>query len=50
MRSRRDDQVGRPCYCIDDENVVLLQEFSDYLALMFFQGVLLEDPEHVLHA
>jgi uncharacterized protein YdeI (YjbR/CyaY-like superfamily) len=41
---------GKPCYCIDDENVVLLQEFSDHLALMFFQGVLLEDPEHVLHA
>lgn len=41
---------GKPCYCIDDENVALLQEFSDHLALMFFQGVLLEDPAHVLHA
>lgn len=41
---------GKPCYCIDDENVVLLQEFSDHLALMFFQGVLLDDPEKVLHA
>ncbi len=41
---------GKPCYCIDDENVVLLQEFSDHLALMFFQGVLLDDPEGVLHA
>ena len=42
---------GKPCYCIgDDENVVLLQEFSDHLALMFFQGVLLEDPDEVLHA
>ena len=41
---------GKPCYCIDDDiNVVLLQEFSDHLALMFFQGVLLEDPENVLH-
>ncbi len=41
---------GKPCYCIDDANVVLLQEFSDHLALMFFQGVLLDDPAHVLHA
>ena len=42
---------GKPCYCVeDDENVVLLQEFSDHLALMFFQGVLLDDPDAVLHA
>lgn len=42
---------GKPCYCIDDDqNVVLLQEFSDHLALMFFQGVLLDDTAHVLHA
>ncbi len=41
---------GKPCYCIDDENVVLIQEFSDHLALMFFQGVLLDDPHGVLHA
>ncbi len=42
---------GKPCYRIeDDTNIVLLQEFSDHLALMFFQGVLLDDPENVLHA
>lgn len=42
---------GKPCYCIeDDRNVVLLQEFSEHLALMFFQGVLLDDPANVLHA
>ncbi len=41
---------GKPCYCVDDDNIVLLQEFSDHLALMFFQGVLLEDPRQVLHA
>lgn len=42
---------GKPCYCLDDdENLVLLQEFSDHLALMFFQGVLLDDPAEVLHA
>ena len=42
---------GKPCYCVeDDTNIVILQEFSDHLALMFFQGVLLNDPENVLHA
>lgn len=42
---------GKPCYCVDDDqNIALLQEFSDHLALMFFQGVLLDDPDQVLHA
>ena len=41
---------GKPCYCIDEDiNVVLLQEFSDHLALLFFQGVLLDDRANVLH-
>ena len=39
---------GKPCYRHDDANIVLIQEFSDHLALMFFKGVLLEDPEGVL--
>ena len=42
---------GKPCYRIeDDHNVVLLQEFSDHLAVMFFQGVLLDDSSDLLHA
>ena len=41
---------GKPCYCLDGANIVLLQEFSDHLAVMFFKGVLLEDPEEVLQA
>ncbi|GJM37500.1 MAG: hypothetical protein DHS20C19_08670 [Acidimicrobiales bacterium] len=43
---------GKPCYCIDgvDTNIVLLQEFSNHLALLFFQGVLLADKEDVLRA
>ncbi len=40
---------GKPCYCLDDANIVPIQEFSDHLALMFFKGVLLDDPEGVLH-
>lgn len=41
---------GKPCYTVDDANIVLVQEFSDHLALMFFKGVVLDDAEHVLHA
>lgn len=40
---------GKPCYCLGDANIVLIQEFSDHLALMFFKGVLLDDAEGVLH-
>ena len=39
---------GKPCYCHEGTNIVLIQEFSDHLALMFFKGVLLDDPDGVL--
>ncbi len=40
---------AQPCYCLDGANIVLIQEFSDHLGLMFFKGVLLDDPDGVLH-
>ena len=41
---------GKPCYCTDDDgNVAIVQEFADHLALMFFKGVLLDDPDDLLH-
>jgi uncharacterized protein YdeI (YjbR/CyaY-like superfamily) len=39
---------GKPCYALGDANVVIVQEFADHLALMFFKGVLLDDPADVL--
>jgi uncharacterized protein YdeI (YjbR/CyaY-like superfamily) len=39
---------GKPCYASGDANVVLVQEFADHLALMFFKGVLLQDPAGIL--
>lgn len=39
---------GKPCYHLDGANVVLVQEFSDHVALMFFKGVLLDDPAGML--
>lgn len=37
-----------PCYSHDGKNIVIVQEMSDHLALMFFKGALLADPDGVL--
>lgn len=39
---------GKPCYSHDDANIAIVQAFSDNLALMFFKGILLDDPAGVL--
>src|SRR6201996_9709268 len=39
---------GKPCYTLDGKNVVLIQGFKDYCALLFFQGALLKDPKKLL--
>lgn len=39
---------GKPCYSHAGSNVVILQEMKDFLALMFFKGALLPDPDGVL--
>lgn len=39
---------GKPCYTHEGKNIVILQEMNDFLALMFFKGALLRDPEDVL--
>ncbi len=39
---------GKPCYGHDGANVAIVQEMKDFLALMFFKGALLEDPDGVL--
>ena len=38
----------KPCYSHEGGNIVILQEMKDFLALMFFKGALLKDPEGVL--
>lgn len=45
-----DIKWGKPCYSHDDANVAIIQEFSENLALMFFKGILLDDPADVLEA
>jgi uncharacterized protein YdeI (YjbR/CyaY-like superfamily) len=39
---------GQPCYSLGDKNVVLIHGFKEYCALLFFKGVLLKDPRHIL--
>ena len=39
---------GKPCYTLNGKNVVLIQRFNAYIALMFFKGALLKDPENLL--
>jgi uncharacterized protein YdeI (YjbR/CyaY-like superfamily) len=39
---------GKPCYTHEDANIAIVQEFADNLALMFFKGILLDDPAGVL--
>ncbi len=39
---------GKPCYSHDGANIAIVQEFADNLALMFFKGILLDDPAGVL--
>ena len=39
---------GAPCYVHDQANVIIIQGFKDYFALMFFKGALMEDPQDLL--
>jgi uncharacterized protein YdeI (YjbR/CyaY-like superfamily) len=39
---------GKPCYTYDGKNIVIVQGFKEYCALLFFKGVLLSDPDKIL--
>lgn len=39
---------GLPCYSFENKNIVIIQGFKDYCALLFFKGFLLNDPEGIL--
>jgi len=39
---------GVPCYTFQTKNVVLIHEFKDYCALLFFKGALMADPGGLL--
>lgn len=39
---------GSPCYTFQHTNIVLIHEFKDYCALLFFKGALMSDPNGIL--
>jgi uncharacterized protein YdeI (YjbR/CyaY-like superfamily) len=39
---------GSPCYTLDESNIVLIHEFKEYCALLFFKGALLKDADGIL--
>lgn len=39
---------GCPCYAQDGKNVVLIHNFKEYCALLFFKGALMKDPKNLL--
>ena len=39
---------GVPCYSLDNAKVVLIHDFKEYCALLFFKGALLKDPNSIL--
>ncbi len=41
---------GKPCYSHEGRNIAILQEMNGFLALMFFKGALLHDPQRVLES
>lgn len=39
---------GCPCYEYQKKNIVLIHDFKDYCALLFFKGALMKDPKKIL--
>ena len=39
---------GKPCYAFENKNIVVIQGFKEYCALLFFKGALLKDTDGVL--
>jgi uncharacterized protein YdeI (YjbR/CyaY-like superfamily) len=37
-----------PCYTFETTNIVLIHDFKEYCALLFFKGALLNDPNGIL--
>ena len=39
---------SKPCYSFSEGNIVIIQPFKAYCALLFFKGALLKDPHKIL--
>ena len=40
---------GKPCYTLQESNILIIQGFKEYCALMFCKGALLKDPNGILN-
>jgi uncharacterized protein YdeI (YjbR/CyaY-like superfamily) len=42
--------VGRtvPCYTYEKRNIILIHDFKEYCAVLFFKGALMKDPKGIL--
>jgi uncharacterized protein YdeI (YjbR/CyaY-like superfamily) len=43
-----DIKWGKPCYSHNGSNIVIIQNFKEYCALLFFKGFALKDPKGIL--
>ncbi len=43
-----DFKWGKPCYSFQGKNIVIIQGFKEYFALLFFKGGIMKDFEHLL--
>ena len=41
-------KCGKPCYSFQNSNIVILQGFKEFCALLFAKGALLSDPKSIL--
>jgi uncharacterized protein YdeI (YjbR/CyaY-like superfamily) len=39
---------GKPCYTFQESNIVIIQGFKEFCALLFCKGALLNDPNRIL--
>src|SRR6266853_498460 len=39
---------GKPCYTFQKSNIVIMQGFKEFCALLFAKGALLNDPNSIL--
>jgi uncharacterized protein YdeI (YjbR/CyaY-like superfamily) len=39
---------GKPCYTFQDSNIIIIQGFKEFCALLFCKGALLKDPNGIL--
>lgn len=39
---------SKPCYSFLGKNIVIIQGFKNYFALLFFKGGIMKDPHHLL--